>query len=102
MFHNWHIIQWRAYSHTFCLIWLSTTTTRNSRSRIPTTLQGKSYPPKFVEGDTVKIELNKDTREVKMWVNDKAPFTVGGIDPSAKFFANMEGVQSAIEIVRIN
>jgi hypothetical protein len=64
--------------------------------------QGKSYPPKFGEGDTVNLELNKDTREVKMWINDKAPFTIGGIDPAAKFFVNMEGEQSAIEIVRIN
>lgn len=63
---------------------------------------GKSYPPKFGEGDTVNLELNKDTREVKMWINDKAPFTIGGIDPAAKFFVNMEGEQSAIEIVRIN
>ncbi len=64
--------------------------------------QGKSYPPKFVEGDTVNMELNKDTQELKMWINDNASFTIGGIDKQAKFFVNMEGVLSAVEIVRIN
>ena len=63
--------------------------------------QGKSYPPKFVEGDTVKLELNKDTREIKMAINDGAAFTVGGIDPASKFFVNMEGKDSSIEIIRI-
>jgi hypothetical protein len=64
--------------------------------------QGKSYPPKFVEGDTVNMELNKDTQEIKMWINDNLPFTISGIDKEAKFFVNMEGVLSSVEIVRIN
>jgi hypothetical protein len=64
--------------------------------------QGKSYPPKFVEGDTVKMELNKDTQEIKMWINDNLPFTVTGINKEAKFFVNMEGAQSSVEIVRVN
>ena len=54
-----------------------------------------------MEGDTVKLELNKDTREIKMAINDGAAFTVGGIDPASKFFVNMEGKDSSIEIIRI-
>ena len=63
--------------------------------------QGKSYPPVFREGDTVKLELNKDTQQVRMWVNDNAAFTVDGVDRQSKFFVNMEGAKSAVELVRV-
>ncbi len=55
-----------------------------------------------MEGDTVNMELNKDKQEIKMWINDNLPFTVSGINKDAKFFVNMEGAQSSVEIVRIN
>ena len=55
-----------------------------------------------MEGDTVNMELNKDTQEIKMWINDNLPFTITGINKEAKFFVNMEGKQTSVEIVRIN
>ena len=65
-------------------------------------LQGSSYPPKFKEGDTVKMELNKAKGEFTFWVNSGTPFTIKGVSPSSKFFVNAEAKDSQFEIMRVD
>jgi hypothetical protein len=59
---------------------------------------GPSYPPKFKQGDMVKMELNKATGVFKCWVNDGEPFMVDGVAPNAKFFVNAEAKSTQFEI----
>jgi len=62
---------------------------------------GDSYPPKFKDGDVVKMELNKATGEFKVWVNDGVPCVVQGVSPASKFFVNAEAKDSQFEIMRL-
>jgi len=59
---------------------------------------GPSYPPKFKQGDMVKMELNKATGVFKCWANDGEPFMVDGVAPNAKFFVNAEAKSTQFEI----
>jgi len=63
---------------------------------------GDSYPPKFKDGDVVKMELNKATGEFKAWVNDGVPFVIQGVSPASKFFVNAEAKDSQFEIMRLD
>ena len=65
-------------------------------------MMGDSYPPKFAEGDVVKMELNKASGEWKCWVNDKNPLTITGVAANSKFFVNAEAKDSQFEIMSLD
>ncbi|EKX53758.1 hypothetical protein GUITHDRAFT_150280 [Guillardia theta CCMP2712] len=63
---------------------------------------GNAYPPKFQEGDVIHMELDRDNQVFKCWVNNGKPFVVNGVAKNSKFFVNMEGKESAVELVKLD
>ncbi|KAJ1491827.1 hypothetical protein T484DRAFT_1881970 [Baffinella frigidus] len=59
---------------------------------------GDSYPPKYKADDVVWMELNHDEQSFKLSVNGGSPFQLKSV-PGARFFVNMEGLDSAVELV---